>query len=63
MEKKLITEKMEKKTPKMYVEYYKERKDKKGLFFINLGKRCVSDTPCPWQKYCRNYKNCLKKKK
>ena len=45
-----------KKIPLTYIEYYVKRKDKKGLsFFFNLGKMCVSDTPCPWQKYCRMY--------
>ena len=43
--------------PKSYIGYSKKKGKKKGgiIFFCNVGKMFVSDTPCPWQKYCRQY--------
>ena len=36
------------------INWIKKRKDKKGFFLLIYGK-CVSDTSCPCQKYCRKY--------
>ena len=54
----LVTEIIKKKYHKVILNIIKKEQTKKDFFFFLFfifWKMCVSDTPCPCQKYCRKY--------